>query len=561
MFYGAIEHPKVLISDQGAGLRKAFMDSPTWAGIGVYHQLCGWHMVQNIKAFVVHNRRHLLAADLQSTWTAFWALVQAPLHDLAARKSDLFALLEPCEIQYYHENWDLEKERRVLEAYTSQYQNLGLRSTSLNKGQNFVRKTFIDHKMNLEQATKELIRSIVDQDRHDEVRNAESRTKRYQPATAGMQGLHELQSVITRTAIDLLKPEMHAAQSLYANGILNTLIGDMNTPCRNLCRNPTSFGLPCRHTLQILVSENKSVPRTLIHPRWFIDPSDATPDHDLEGEHTFFEHYLVGGGEVLLSAELLHTEIFRSSLPLDEAEQFAVRYQGLAQDLRTEYTPLPATTATTIAFPPPPKLTKHAEDLRRKAHGRAMQRLPTVAELADIEVRKRKHTLTHSEVPPSSSAPARLHVSTLHPLRKKRSFSTLQLKADTTTLDSLSVYSSDLVFIDDNDTQSEIQYIDEIEEQWLRNRGEFPSPGHGSQSTSQVIDLCEVDTQDRQCIEDYAEKRVVPMVDLCSLSNDKDNKEEEKEQDGPVPGEKESIESTSQLSWHSELDTQATVLL
>ncbi|KAF8538771.1 hypothetical protein BDD12DRAFT_884197 [Trichophaea hybrida] len=246
---------------------------------------------------------------------------------------------------------------------------------------------------------------------------------------------------------------------------------------------------------------------------------------------------------LLRGLELLHTETFRSNLPLDEAEQFAVRFQGLAQDLRTEYTPFPATTATTIAFPPPPKLTKHAEDLRRKDHGRAMQRLPTVAELADIEVRKRKRTLTQSEVAPPSSPLARLEVPILHPLQKKRSLLILQLKVDAPTLDSLGVHSSDLVFIDGHDAQSETQYMDEIEEQWLRNRGEFPGPGHRSQSTFQAIDLCEVDTQD------------------CYSSDDKDNKEEEKEQDGSVPGEKESIESTSQLSWHSELDTQATVLL
>ncbi|KAF8531440.1 hypothetical protein BDD12DRAFT_883255 [Trichophaea hybrida] len=321
---------------------------------------------------------------------------------------------------------------------------------------------------------------------------------------------------------------------------------------------PLRASMPAHNN--ILVSDNKSVPRKRIHPRWFIDPSDATPDHDSHGEHTFFEQYLVSGGKVLLSAELLHTETFRPNLPLDEAEQFTVRFQCLAQDLCSEYPPLPATTATTIAFPTPPKLTKYAEDLRRKAHGRAMPRLPAVAELGDVEVWKMIRTLTQSQVAPPSLAPAQLQIPTLHPLHKKRLLSNLQLTADATTLDSLSVHFSDLVFIDGYDTQSETQYIDEIEAEWMRNRVEFPGPGHRSQSTSQFIDLCEVDIQDCQYIEDHSEKRVVPMIDLCGSSDDKDNKEEDKEHDGSVLGEKESIESTSQLLWHSEFDIQATRL-
>ncbi|KAF8540454.1 hypothetical protein BDD12DRAFT_909350 [Trichophaea hybrida] len=119
------------------------------------------------------------------------------------------------------------------------------------------------------------------------------------------------------------------------------------------------------------------------------------------------------------------------------------------------------------------------------------------------------------------------------PAKEEITFNT-SVETDTTTLDSLSVHSSDQVFIDGYDAQSGTQYIDKIEEQWLRNQGEFPGPGHGSESTSQVIDLCEVDTQDRQCIEDYTEKRVVPVVDLCSSSDDKDNKEQEKEPDLPT---------------------------
>jgi len=69
-----------------------------------------------------------------------------------------------------------------------------------------------------------------------------------------------------------------------------------------------------------------------------------------------------------------------------------------------------------------------------------------------------------------------------------------------------------------------------------------------------VIDLCGVGTQ---WTEDYAKKRQV--FDLCSSPHVEDETEE-------IPGregedEAESTErSTTQLSWHSKLDTQVTVI-
>ncbi|KAF8537662.1 hypothetical protein BDD12DRAFT_887169 [Trichophaea hybrida] len=44
--------------------------------------------------------------------------------------------------------------------------------------------------------------TVAQQDSQDEYRNAQSQMKRHQPTTASMEGLRELEGLITRSAID-----------------------------------------------------------------------------------------------------------------------------------------------------------------------------------------------------------------------------------------------------------------------------------------------------------------------------------------------------------------------
>jgi hypothetical protein len=154
VFYGTNTHrPQVLISDQRSRLRIAIRSLETWSS--VYQQLCGWHMVQNLKAFIQRNRRYIQSEDLHDIWTAIWDMVQSHPDELHQNKTKLFQCLYPEEVRYYQDNWEGEKEYRVLEAYACKYPNLGLWSTSRNKGQNSIINTFLGHKMTLEQATWE----------------------------------------------------------------------------------------------------------------------------------------------------------------------------------------------------------------------------------------------------------------------------------------------------------------------------------------------------------------------------------------------------------------------
>jgi hypothetical protein len=103
-------------------------------------------------------------------------------------------------------------------------------------------KKFVNNTMNLEQAARQLIRTIAQQDSLDEQLAAQSRLKKNQPTALGMKGLLQLEGLVTPKAIARLKPEMHLAMQGYD---LFTppmaLIGDGpggTYSCIHLCENP-----------------------------------------------------------------------------------------------------------------------------------------------------------------------------------------------------------------------------------------------------------------------------------------------------------------------------------
>ncbi|KAA8905884.1 hypothetical protein FN846DRAFT_907242 [Sphaerosporella brunnea] len=231
--------------------------------------------------------------------------------------------------------------------------------------------------------------------------------------------------------------------------------------------------------MQPFVNENRSVPRSFIHPRWFISPADADPSHP-GYQNTYTEHYLFGAGEKLLAEKLLEAEKLRNSLPPDRAEEFAVRFSGMAQELNSEFT---ETAPAAVTFPPPPKMSKHMEDLKRRRHGRAQARLPTGAELADIELRKRTRKVTATaaslqlprpRLPPPSSAPARI----------KSAPAPAPAPAPKNIID--------------------ITETQDIED-WELSAAAQEETQFGQAGTQEhPIDLCELNTQEREWIEDYS---------------------------------------------------------
>jgi hypothetical protein len=215
-----------------------------------------------------------------------------------------------------------------------------------------------------------------------------------------------------------------------------------------------------------------------------------------------------------LAKEAIEAEAFRAQLGSENGERYALQFRQAMQDLRRDFVPTPAASAPeansqafTMGFVPRAKLTKHQEELRKKALSRKMSRFLTSQELADINLKKRRREENHlvaqrrednhlvaATVPaPPSSAPAALASNRNEPApRKKRA-----------SRGANPVPAADI---------GETQDMDDWERQWDRER--LQDQGFLLESSSDEdewnrhgdadsLDLREISTQDRELMEGY----------------------------------------------------------
>jgi hypothetical protein len=200
-----------------------------------------------------------------------------------------------------------------------------------------------------------------------------------------------------------------------------------------------------------------------------------------------------------LTKEAVEAEAFHAPLGGEDGERYALQFRRAVQDLRRDFVPTPSqvpgiSSQPKLAFAPPPKLTKHQEELRKQAIGRKMSRLLTSEELSEINMKKRQRELKRKAAPsvPSSSAPARLRDQS--PPRKKRT------KRSTAP--------------DHAPLPQETQDMDEWEMQWDRERlidqGVLldSSSSEEEPDFGESMDLCKINTQDRDLLEGYDVRRL-----------------------------------------------------
>ncbi|CCX29781.1 Similar to Protein FAR1-RELATED SEQUENCE 12; acc. no. Q3E7I5 [Pyronema omphalodes CBS 100304] len=153
-------HPKVLISDQTPELRKAILEHPSGRWNTIIHQLCQYHMYQDIRAFIQNNRQtRNTAEELNNVFRAILNVIRCSrVNDLDEKRLDMYQLMEPEERKYYEYNWRAErKEERVLEAYVRGYPNRGCVGIFGDERRQKYMKRFLD---NLSQTFNDSIQSL-----------------------------------------------------------------------------------------------------------------------------------------------------------------------------------------------------------------------------------------------------------------------------------------------------------------------------------------------------------------------------------------------------------------
>lgn len=276
LFWNDCPAPQVIITDQESALLASISTHHPEAK----HQLCTWHMFQNIWGRVCSIRKKPSVSDekrqqeiLQSIGQAIWQWIHCEDIDKLGRFCDnLVDLLLPSEVTYVEDNW-LPKTLQCLHVHTSRYRNLGCKSTQRTEGTHPALKAFMDPRHHLDEAVRHLIRHFNKLSDDIEFEENRSRLKRHHPLhldSPGINAFSLLEGQVTLYCLQLLKtPWMKACMESSSEE-------SIDLPCTH-CPFFLQYFLPCHHHLRPFAILKEPIPLYLIHPRWYIDRHSCDP--------------------------------------------------------------------------------------------------------------------------------------------------------------------------------------------------------------------------------------------------------------------------------------------
>ena len=257
VFTGSIPLPRVVISDQATGLTASM---PTALPDAVL-QYCDWHAVENVmKRLADHGYKKDERKELKDL---LWRFVKSRTYaELAERRLELHSKLKDGEIEYLKSFWG-PRETRFLCLYTRAYPNLGAHANQRSESIHPVTTQILNKNLSIEEATKRLGETV--KSKFQELTETEATAGSKLPRLIDLQAFKWLADTVTYQAIDRLSPEWQITKIGCQDGSLRPQLGSCTT-CELLVR----FGLPCKHHLRQVCLDGASIPRSLLHPRWWL---------------------------------------------------------------------------------------------------------------------------------------------------------------------------------------------------------------------------------------------------------------------------------------------------
>jgi hypothetical protein len=187
------------------------------------------------------------------------------------------------EVKYIQQNW-VPKEHRAIAAYTRAYLNLGATATQRGESCHPVLHQTSKALLPLEESIQRLIQKLNQVYRDLATDENSSHTKA--AGAVDMKVFKWLVGSITTFAIDKLRNEWKATDTAIANE--NTL-----APCD--CEILHQYSLPCKHFLLKVAQCGSPIPRSLLHPRWWLN--GPVIRRGPWGERSWKPQYMEGMGE------------------------------------------------------------------------------------------------------------------------------------------------------------------------------------------------------------------------------------------------------------------------
>ena len=406
IFHAPIPLPRVVISDQATGMTASLPKALP----GTLLQYCDWHAVENMMKRLAD--RGYKKEERETLKHLIWSFVKARTQDeLAEKRAEIHSKLKQSEISYLTDYWG-PREAQFLRIYTRRFPNLGSHSNQRSESIHPVTTRILNKNLSMEEATRRLSETLKAKLR--ELDEIEASTGSKLPRTLDRKAFQWLADTVTFTAIAKISVEWEATKTAFQNGLLLPT----TTPCTD-CELLVRFGLPCKHYLIRACVEGSPIPRSLLHPRWWVhsepikvtawtpiyqtfalpvSPARPTVAHPYVSPR---RNEITGLGLQVLEAreELTGYARQRYEAAATQAQRGLVEF---AQDLRQD----------DLHVRMPDIVKKPFWNRQLKSHDKANKRLMTGAEASERDANQREQAATRearSETPlsPSTAVSAR----------------------------------------------------------------------------------------------------------------------------------------------------------
>ena len=256
--------PAVVISDQAGAILSSLKEEFPEA----IHQICEWHAVE---AMCTKFRQYHTNLEIQGGKDkdgnvveslkdfAYAYIKSTTAEDLETHRTALYERLKQGGKDYIDQIWR-QKEERVVRYYTRLNFNLGCHSSQRSESYHVVLKQMTNGQLSLENSvialTQTVLRLISDME-SDKESDIRSYSRLAQAAAFKHLRLNITNFALTKIALewdDLCR-------------IAPTAIPESVCQCEILLQ----FGLPCTHYLTHYYLTGQPIPRSLCHPRWWLN--------------------------------------------------------------------------------------------------------------------------------------------------------------------------------------------------------------------------------------------------------------------------------------------------
>lgn len=285
IYTGDIADPGVVMIDQSSGAISTVDKHNALPNTELHY--CTWHAQQAMLAkfrkvgytskeldgYIDHG--HHTKSKVPGIKSLVWNyLLSDSINELIVNRELLLAELLEQDKKYVDINWRM-KEERVIVAHVQKFSNLGQDATSRVEGFNRLFHKWTHSQMTLESSVQALMACW--KQLRTEQREYEDKSIVNTATSLDVHMFQLLTSTITLEAITMIEKEWIVVIN-PKNPSPTLPAADAEIPDCD-CELHTRWLLPCRHALQRAYLTGMPIPRTLVHPRWWICSSPYLGKH------------------------------------------------------------------------------------------------------------------------------------------------------------------------------------------------------------------------------------------------------------------------------------------